>query len=186
MTPLAIKDALAQQIRNEIYHRDSAFCLYPITTVRHSKTLMARVDRRPTKYRTPDTEPDDYEGRPLVRRAGKAKLPIEAPLTAESVAKSVLVDLCEGRGVRDKGESRTLKDLVSRFLGVLRRERQGENKKRTLYCFHMLPDDPREHQVHIDALLLIRKELDALQPSDPAAEAVPSLRLSLACEEERT
>jgi hypothetical protein len=170
VTPLAINDALARQIRNEIYHRDSAFCLVPDHYSTTLEALMARVDRSSTKYRTPDAEPDDYEGRPLVRRAGKSKLPIEAPSTAESVAKSVLVDLCEGRGVRGKDESRTLKDLVSRFLGVLRRERQGENKKRTLYCFHVLPDDPREHQVHVDALLLIRKELDTLKPSDPAQQ----------------
>ena len=44
----------------------------------------------------------------------------------------------------------------------------------------MLPDDPREHQVHIDALLLIRKELDALQPSDPRSRS-STLASSFSC-----
>jgi hypothetical protein len=59
--------------------------------------------------------------------------------------------------------------MISRKLGlgVINRYRHGENRGRTLYCFHTLPEDQRELTVHTEALTLIRKELDALKPTDP-------------------
>jgi len=167
-TPLAIDDGLARRVRNDIHNRNSAFFFVPDHYSTTLEVLMACADGKPTKYRTPEVETEDYEGKPLIRRAGKLKLPVEAPPTAESVAKSILVDLCEGQAVYDSaGQSRTLKALVQRLLGVLNRYRHGENRGRTLYCFHALPDDQKEHTFHKDALTLIRKELDALRPKDP-------------------
>ncbi len=168
VTPLAIDDGLARRVRNDIHNRNSAFFVVPDHYSTTLEVLMACADGKPTKYRTPDVEAEDYEGKAFLRRAGKPKLPVEAPRTVESVAKSILVDLCEGQAVNDSAsQSRTLKALVQRLLGVLNRYRHGENRGRTLYCFHTLPDDQREQTVHTEALTLIRKELDCLKPTDP-------------------
>lgn len=166
VTPLAIDDGLARRVRNDIHNRNSAFFFVPDHYSTTLEVLMACADGKPTKYRTPDVETRDYEGKAFLRRPGK--LPVEAPRTAESVAKSILVEICEGQAVNDSAsQSRTLKALVQRLLGVLNRYRHGENRERTLYCFHTLPEDQREQTVHQEALTLIRKELDVLKPISP-------------------
>jgi hypothetical protein len=164
VTPLVIDDGLAQQLWNEIYHRSSAFFSVPD---RHSTTievLMARADGKGMKFKTPKNEAtvDDYEGKPLLQP--KRKSPVGAPETPEYVARSILLDLCEGQSVRDSGaQSTTLNELVQRLAGVLIANSRGENKKRTLYCLHKMPIYPAEQSVHEKALKLVRDELDKLK-----------------------
>ena len=129
---------------------------------------MSSADGKGMKFRPPENEMavEDYEGTPLLRR--DRKLPVNAPVTAESVAKSILIDLCEGQEVRDShGQSRTMDELVQRLAGVLIDNSRGVNKGRTLYCFHKMPKNQREHSVHTEALTLIRDKLDTLKRAKP-------------------
>ena len=121
------------------------------------------------KFRTPENEMavEDYEGTPLLRR--DRKLPVDEPVTAKSVMKSILVDLCESQGVRDSpGQSRDPDKLVERLAGVLI-DHSGDllNKDRTLYCLHKMPKNQREHPMHTEALTLIRDKLDTLKRAKP-------------------
>jgi len=164
VTPLVIDDGLAVQLWNEIHHRKSAFFYVPD---RHSTTievLMARADGKGMKFKVPNDKAtvDDYEGTSLLQPMVKS--PVGAPQTVESVARSILMDLCEGQSVRDSGaQSSTLDELVQRLAGVLIDHSRGVNKKRTLYCLHKMPTRPEEKSVHERALKLVRDELDKLK-----------------------
>ena len=120
------------------------------------------------RFKAPENEMavDDYEGTPLLRRDRKS--PVGAPGSAESVAKSILIDLCEGQEVRDSyGQSSTIDELVQRLAGVLVVNSIGLNKDRTLYCLHKMPKNQKEHSLHTEALTLIRAKLDARKVARP-------------------
>jgi len=168
VTPLVIDPGLAQQLWNEINVRMSAFYSVPDHHSTTIEVLMSCADGKGMKFKAPENEMavDDYEGTPLLRR--DRKLPVDAPVTAESVAKSILIDLCEGQEVRDShGQSSTMDELVQRLAGVLIVNSIGLNKDRTLYCFHKMPKNQREHSVHNEALALIRDKLDTLKRAKP-------------------
>jgi hypothetical protein len=167
-TPLVIDPGLAHQLWNELGVRMSAFCSVPDHHSTTIEVLMSRADGKGMKFKAPENEMavDDYEGTPLLRR--DRKLPVDAPVTAESVAQSILIDLCEGQEVRDShGQSRTTDELVQRLAGVLIVNSVGLNKDRTLYCFHKMPKNQREQCVHTEALTLIRDKLDTLKRAKP-------------------
>jgi len=164
VTPLVIDDERARQLWNDIHQRNSAFVAVPDRYSTTLEVLMARADGKGMKFKTPKTEAaiDDYEGTPLLQPSRKS--PVGAPETVESVAKSILVDLCEGQSVRDSdAPSVTLDELVQRLAGVLIDHSRGVNKNRTLYCFHKMPAQPGERSVHENALRLVRDELDRLK-----------------------
>jgi len=168
VTPLVIDDGLAQQISMEMNVRKSAFFAVPD---RHSTTLeimMARADGKRMKFKPPgnDGAVDDYEGEPLLRR--DRKMPVGAPVNAESVVKSILIDLCDSQDVRDSyAQSATIDELIQRLAGVLIVNSRGVNKDRTLYCLHKMPTHPDEQPVHEKALELIRDELNKLKRAKP-------------------
>ncbi len=144
VTPLVIDDGLARQLWNEIHHRDSAFFSIPDRHCTTIEVLMARADGKGMKFKPLKNEAtvDDYEGTPLLQQERKS--PVGAPETAESVARNILLDLCEGQSVRDsRAQSTTLNELVQRLAGVLIANSRGENKRRTLYCLHKMPVYPR-------------------------------------------
>jgi len=168
VTPLVIDPGLAHQLCNELSVRMSAFCSVPDHHSTTIEVLMSRADGKGMKFKVPENEMAvaDYEGTPLLRR--DRKLPVDAPVTVESVAKSTLIDLCEGQEVRDSYEqSSTTDELVQRLAGVLIVNSIGLNEDRTLYCLHKLPKNQREHSVHIEALTLIRDKLDTLKRAKP-------------------
>ena len=151
VTPLAIEDELALGLRDAIHHRKSAFFSIPD---RHSTTievLMACADGKGMKFKPLTNEATgDYVGNALIQP--KRKSPIGAPETVESLARSILVDLCEGQSVRDSiAESLALDELVRRLAGVLIFHSPGVNKKRTLYCLHETPARPKERSLHEQA-----------------------------------
>ncbi len=128
---------------------------------------------------------DDYEGTPLMRRG--RELPVGAPENAESVAKSILIDLCESQDVRDSyAPSVRIDELIQRLAGVLLVNSRRENEGRTLYCFHKLPKNTAKHGVHTEALALIRDKLDALRPSNPEQwEDLPAFVFLLLADESK-
>jgi hypothetical protein len=161
VTPLGIDDGLALRLWNEIHHRKSAFFHVPDRYSTTIEVLMARADGKGMKFKPleSDAAVADYEGTPLLQP--ERKPPVGAPETVESVAISILVDLCEGQSVRDSGaQTRKLGPLVERLAGVLIDNSGGVNKKRTLYCLHKMPVRPEEQSLHEQALALIHGKLD--------------------------
>ena len=118
------------------------------------------------KFKPPTEFPvTDFDGTPLVRGGGSA---FGRPVTKESLAESILLDLSEGQGVSlSSNQPQALDALVERFAGILIDNSRGENTGRTLYGFHKLPKNPQDHPVHIDALTLIRDKLAETRRKKP-------------------
>ncbi len=164
VTPLVIDDEIARQLWVAIHHRSSAFVAVPDRHCTTIEVLMARADGKGMKFKSPNNEAtaDDYVGTPLLER--KRKSPVGAPETADSVARSILLDVCESHSVRDAGSrTPTLNELVQRLAGVLIANSRGPNKKRTLYCVHEMPAHSTEQTIHENALRLVQDELARLK-----------------------
>jgi hypothetical protein len=169
-TPLVFVGDRVDELWTDIYIRKSAFYYakdYHSTTL---EALMACADGKPMRHKPPRNEAPvhNFEGAPFLSRAGK--LPLAAPSTRESVAKSILVDLCKGHDPDDPlSESSSLDELVQSLAGILTLMGQRKNKERTLYCFHKMPENPTEHDVHKDALTIIGENLLKLKEANSKA-----------------
>jgi len=166
VTPLVIKPELAIRIWNEIKVRNTAMFFTPVDQSAAAEVLMACADRKGMKFKPPKEFPvKDFDGTPLLRGGGSS---FGRPVTQESLAKTILLDLCEGQGVSESSnQPQTLDVLVERFAGILIDNSRGVNKGRTLYGFHKMPENPRDHPVHTDALTLIRDELAKTKREKP-------------------
>jgi len=166
VTPLVIKPELAIRIWDEIKVRKTAMFFTPVDQSAAAEVLMACADRKSIKVKPPREFPvKDFDGAPLLRGGGSS---FGGPVTQESLAKSILLDLCEGQGMSESSnQPQTLDVLVERFAGILIDNSRGVTKGRTLYGFHKMPEDPRDHAVHTDALTLIRDELAKTKQKKP-------------------
>lgn len=165
-TPLVINPELAIWIWNEIKVRRTAMFFTPVGQSAAAEVLMARADGKSMKVKPPKEFPvKDFDGWPLLRGGGSS---LGRPVTEKSLAESILLDLCEGQGVADSAnQPQTLDVLVERFAGILIDNSRGVNKGRTLYGFHKMPENPRDHPVHTGALTLIRDELAKTKRDKP-------------------
>jgi hypothetical protein len=166
LTPLAVDEQLVLRLRKEIHEVNSAFCYVPDRYSETLEVIMAGVDKTRANYRPDEAQVGDYQGGPAVRRSGKP--PVAKPPTAESVAQSILLDLCEGHmvGFASHGAP-SFEELIAHVHTVLQLCCGGVNKGRTLYCFHTLPEKEDMQKIHTQALVLIREKLDAKTPADP-------------------
>ena len=96
------------------------------------------------------------------------KLALGKPPNCESVAVSILRDLCAGHDVTDSsGQLLSLDQQVERLAEVLLANSQGDNRGRTLYCFHRMPGNPQQDALHSAALTSIAEKLDGLKRTKP-------------------
>ncbi len=166
VTPLMIPPELATRIWKDIKVQKTALFFSPVDRSAAAEVLMACADGKSMKVKPPNEFPvKDFDGTPLLRGGGT---PFGRPVTAESLAQSILLDLCEGQGLPGSSNpAHTLDVLVERFAGILIDNSTGVNRGRTLHGFHKMPENPRDHPVHADALTLIRDGLARTRRDKP-------------------
>ena len=149
---------------------------------------MACTDGKGMEFRPLTNEAtSDHEGTPLIQP--RRKSPIGKPETAESVAESILADLCESQSVRDSiAESTKIDELVRRLAGISINHSPCVKEKRTLYSLPQdAQQDPRNGRcMKTRGLKLVRRKLDSLHGKRAEEmEKISDFHLSLNCRTKR-